>query len=223
MKGIIMSDEEEQWKRIEDFPSYYISSIGRVYSKKSNRLLKVRYVSQIPSGSVNLTNRNKHIISVPYRIDRLVAQAFVPNPENRPSIRHKDGNIKNNRWDNLEWSNKGKKIQPKTRKYHYELVGTQGKTLKFHTLIEVHDFLGLSVKTNAAFSNLSIAAKNRFYKLKRITEKNIHKDPAKRNEFHARTLAFSEYIAEKYPGDTPINKKDPVVIEHYRFLKEWNQ
>lgn len=217
-----MGDEEEQWKVIKDFPSYYISSIGRVYSKKSNRLLKIRYVSQIPSGSVSLTNRTKHIISVPYRVDQLVAQAFIPNPENCPSIRHKDGNIKNNRQDNLEWSNKGKKIQPKSQKYHYELVDNKGKTLKFHTLIEVHDFLGLSIKTNAAFSNLSVAAKNRFYELKRISE-SLHKDPKKRNEFHARMLAFSEYVEKKYPDNTPIDKKDPIVIEHYKFLKEWKQ
>lgn len=37
-------------------------------------------------------------------IHELVAEAFIPNPDNKKYIRHKDGNIRNNRATNLEWS-----------------------------------------------------------------------------------------------------------------------
>lgn len=51
--------------------------------------------------TVGLTKYGKRTT---YLVHRLVAQAFIPNPENKPQINHKDGNTLNNNIDNLEWA-----------------------------------------------------------------------------------------------------------------------
>ena len=94
---------EEIWKDIEGYEGLYqISNKGRVKSLKwgKERILKPGITS---SGYLKvLLCKNgmiKHI-----KIHRLVANAFITNPENKPQVNHKDENKFNNSVNNLEWS-----------------------------------------------------------------------------------------------------------------------
>lgn len=90
----------EIWKDIEGYDgAYQISNFGRVYSNKRNKVLKP---SKGEKGylTVWLSNKGKgnHI-----KIHRLVAAAFIPNPDNLPQINHKDEDKTNNHVGNLEY------------------------------------------------------------------------------------------------------------------------
>lgn len=104
-------NEIEIWMPIENFERYEVSSLSRIRSVdamiKTGRgglslfqstLLK----SVIRKGyaTVNLSKEGRHYIR---SVHRLVAEAFIPNPDNLPQVNHKDGNKLNNLIDNLEW------------------------------------------------------------------------------------------------------------------------
>ena len=95
---------EEIWKDIDGYDGeYQVSNLGNVRSLNYMRRKETRELSK------------KNIKGYPYvilykntkiqrkRIHRLVAEAFIPNPNNLPEVNHKDENKANNRVDNLEW------------------------------------------------------------------------------------------------------------------------
>lgn len=87
------------WKRIEEFPGYLISSTGKCYSLKSK---KMKIPQKYPNGYWFYTFKIKGK-QCTRLIHRLVAQAFLPNPEGKPQVDHintikKDNNLKNLKW-----------------------------------------------------------------------------------------------------------------------------
>lgn len=91
---------EEIWKDIEGYEGLYqVSNIGRVKSVRKNIILK----SQIASNGYERVVLSVNNISKDYSVHRLVATAFISNPNNYPIVNHKDENRTNNCVGNLEW------------------------------------------------------------------------------------------------------------------------
>lgn len=106
-----MENQVEIWKAHPDIPGIEVSTLGRVRtldmvvsSEKYTRFFKGRVLKQPKSSSgylqVSIKINGKWTTQ---RVNRLVAQAFIPNPDNLPQVNHKNCVRDDNRVENLEW------------------------------------------------------------------------------------------------------------------------
>lgn len=92
---------EEIWKDIEGYENYQVSNYGRVKSLKFGKE-RIKNPKKINGGYFQI-GLNKNGKTKGHLIHRLVAEAFIPNPDNLPIINHKDEDKTNNHVENLEW------------------------------------------------------------------------------------------------------------------------
>ena len=115
-----------EWKEIKGFENYQISNTGLI--RKDGVILKPfdnnGYLRIL---LINGDKKKKKLIH------RLVAETFIPNPDNKPQVNHKDLNKKNNNVDNLEWVTNQENVQhaiqniPERRKQLKEDMSKIGK------------------------------------------------------------------------------------------------
>jgi hypothetical protein len=85
-------------KQIKNYPDYLISVEGKVFSLKTMRFIKFKTCNGYKR--VELYGVKRKI----FFVHRLVAETYLPNPENKPQVNHMDGNKDNNMLCNLEWN-----------------------------------------------------------------------------------------------------------------------
>lgn len=151
--------EEEIWKAIPGFEGLYeASTLGRiktlqkswnvgrggVITRREKVLTPIFDKDGYCKVSLYKNNRKKQ-----KSVHRLVAQAFIPNLDNKPHVNHKDGDKTNNRADNLEWvtpaENVHHSIDTGLRKMKMLIDTNTGVT--YSSVKEASDVLGININT----------------------------------------------------------------------------
>lgn len=128
----------EEWRDFPENPKYKVSSLGRIIGTRG-KLLK--------------TSTDQCGYKTSYqRVHRMVAKAFIPNPENKPEVNHKDGNRANNCVENLEWVSKSENEQ-----HSRKILKTPRPQISDEKILETARLLksGLSIRKTAALVGLN--------------------------------------------------------------------
>jgi hypothetical protein len=154
----------ETWKSIEGFEGLYeVSDLGRVRSL--DRMHPRQYpikgciISQRMGGG---RNHNKYPTITITRVNpkirtdklvhRLVAMAFIPNPENKPEVNHKDGDKTNNKVNNLEWSTRKENVRHSSEN---GLLMTNGA--HFNAILNLEQVKEIKIKLANGFKRSALA------------------------------------------------------------------
>ena len=130
----------EIWKDIPNYEGLYqVSNLGNI--KSLFRYKKILKPIKNTLGYLKVSLYKNKKIKV-FSIHRLVAETFIPNPNNLPEINHKDGNKGNNNVENLEWCTRQQNIlhrfrvlkQEPVRKYNNIDWNTKEGVNKYHRI-----------------------------------------------------------------------------------------
>lgn len=135
--------DELEMKDIEGYEGQYaVTRDGRVWSYKSNRFLTNTNNGQgYLQVTLSIGGVNKK-----YRIHRLVAEAFIPNPEGKPQVDHIDQDKSNNCVENLRWATGSENITNgyKHREKYYSPVRCVELNREFNKLKDAAEALGIN-------------------------------------------------------------------------------
>lgn len=93
----------EIWKDVIGYEEYFkVSNLGRIYSKRSSKIL-AQVISKSGYSTVPTRIGGRKGLAICMRVHRVVAEAFLENPHKKPQVNHIDGIKSNNCLTNLEW------------------------------------------------------------------------------------------------------------------------
>lgn len=176
----------EQWKDIDGHVGYQVSDHGQVRSFKNGRH-GFTDVPRILKTDTNSNGYERVMLGSNNRffVHKLVAKAFIPNPNNYPIARHKDDNRRNNLASNLEWGTQAHNIQDAIRRGRFVsniAIAKEAALLKQRKRVIAKDLSGYRIRE---YPSMCDAAKDL-----KLNPGNIS------NVLHGRQRKTGKYIFE---------------------------
>lgn len=193
-------------KYIKNYENYVIYDNGDVVNEQANRFLRGR----IKLNGYKVYTLSKNNIKQDFYAHRLVAEYFIPNPDNLPVVNHKDGNKLNNDVSNLEWVSYSQNTE---HAHQNNLIKKERKAAYYEKDLDneiwkgVLDFPNYQISSLGRIRNINSNRILRpsltcgYYKV-RLSNKGIAKD------YLVHHLVFKHFSKEKYNADLVIDHID---------------
>lgn len=207
----------DNMKEIQGLPNYHITEDGKVYSSvRGLRELKTRMNDK---GYLDIKLLGKN-----YRVHRLVAQAFIPNPNSLPQVNHIDGDKLNNYASNLEWCDNARNqqhawdnsLQPKRHAVNCIFTQEQANAIRAEYLQTDTSQRQLAAKYSVAKTTIADLLNGKYYNLDKIikplvknkSEKRLTQEQADdiRKLFNEQTISYNA-LGKMYGVDHKTIKK----------------
>ena len=135
----MITTAETKWKTIDEFDNYEVCNLGFVRNRNS-RKIKKQCTHENGYFYVQLWKNGKKYNK---SVHRLVAKAFIENPNNLKEVDHVDGNKSNNQSENLRWATRSQNIantnMPANNKSGIKGVSWDKKAKKYHAQIRINN------------------------------------------------------------------------------------
>ena len=171
------------WKDIENWDSYCVSTLGDILRKDKNNII-VPISDRDGYLQVRLSHHNKQKT---FKVHRLVAQAFIPNPNNYPQVNHKNGIKSDNRIENLEWCDGKYNVNYSHSKIYHDSIAHRMKpviqlSLNGEVIQRFESVRSAAKSVNATNSHISDACNGKYKTCKGYMWKWIEDEPVKLKE-----------------------------------------